>query len=273
MNNDNYEYLKEQLKMTGFGGLEEQLKVQMQKGEGSFQLEHQLKYGDKEINFGLNFRKSNTTDRYFFNSYTAGLAKENEYVSNTFYVDQRITAKEAFNLLDGRSVEKKYNHHEKIEDGEKTIYKPIKDSTYLQWKKLDFNDADENGNFKMLAYGEKWGFNLEETLAKLPIKYKEDSGKTELMASLKKGNLQSVTFEKNGIAETRYIEANPKARMINVYDSNLELIKSRDKAMNVGSDEGEQKPAQKQKQDKPGDEEDEPAEKQEKKKSRSRRPA
>ncbi|MCH5687921.1 hypothetical protein LWM68_28850 [Niabella sp. W65] len=99
MNNENYEYLKDQLTMTGFSGVVEQLKDQMLQGETGFQLTHQAKYGEKEMNYTLNFRQSTKSDMYFFNSYVASLSDGKNNVSTTFYADQRITAKEAFNHL------------------------------------------------------------------------------------------------------------------------------------------------------------------------------
>jgi hypothetical protein len=252
MNNDNFDYLKDQVKMTGFGEkLESQLKENMQKLEPEFQLQHQVKHGEKEMNYTLNFKKSTTQDNYFFNSFEATLKiAGKDDLSNTFYANQRVTAKEAYNLLEGRSVEKKYNHQEKISEN---IYKPIKDSTYNQWLKIDFNDADEKGNFKMKSFGEKWGFDLEKKVAELPIKQLQNADdKTDLLNSLKKGNIQSVTFEQAGKTENRYVEANPRARSINVYDSKMQLIQDPKQAKNITpaqSESKDQKQSQSQKQD------------------------
>ncbi|MCH5687920.1 hypothetical protein LWM68_28845 [Niabella sp. W65] len=152
--------------------------------------------------------------------------------------------------MDGRSVEKRYNHREKIGEGDNITYRPIKDSTYNQWVKLDLNDVDKNGNFNVLTYGEKWGFNLEEQVAKLPVRQlSNDESKLELMNSLRKGNIQSVTFEQNGRSEVRFIEANPRFRTINVYDNNMEQIKDQKQARNLANNDNsskEQKQAEKQ---------------------------
>jgi hypothetical protein len=237
MNERNYEYLADQVKMTGFGEtLQDALKEQMAKGEPDFQLQHQISHNEKEMNYTLNFRKSTTQDNYFFNSYAATLTRPGETdISNTFYTDQRITGKEAFNLLEGRSVEKKYNHHEKIVEDGKDIYKPIKDSTYNVWVKLDFNDADAKGNFKLATYGEKYGFDLEQKIAELPIKQLDNADdKRDLLNSLRKGNVQSVIFEKDGQKETRFVEANPRAREINVYDANMQYIADKKLAKDLG---------------------------------------
>ncbi len=243
MREENFDYLKEQVKMTGFGeALGDQLKAAMQKGDVEFQLQHQVKYGEKEMTYALNFKKSATQDNYFFNSFDAKLEKPGEVVANRFYTDQRITAKEAFNLLEGRSVEKKYNHHEKDMVDGKEVFRPIKDSTYNVWVKLDFNDADNNGNFKSKTYGEKWGFDLEKKISELPIKQLNNvEDKTDLLNSLKKGNVQSVSFEINGNSESRFVEANPKARSINVYDSGMQPIQEKAQSKDIAAEKSEKK--------------------------------
>ena len=46
------------------------------------------------------------------------------------------------------------------------------------------------------------------------------------MQSLRKGNLQSVTVEKDGSSHKMFIEANPQYKNINLYDANMkQLIK------------------------------------------------
>lgn len=258
MREENFDYLKEQVKMTGFGeSLADQLKEAMQKGDAEFQLHHQIKHGaDKDMNYTLNFKKSATQDNYFFNSFDAALNTPGNGVENRFYTDQRITAKEAFNLLEGRSVEKKYNHNEKDMVDGKEVYRAIKDSTYNVWVKLDFNDADSSGNFKTKTYGEKWGFDLEAKISELPIKQLANAeDKMDLLNSLKKGNVQSVSFDINGTTESRYVEANPKAWSINVYDANMQAIKEKVQSKNVTSEKTEkkdQKQSQKANDENPG---------------------
>ncbi|OXA65286.1 hypothetical protein B0A67_24605, partial [Flavobacterium aquidurense] len=83
-------------------------------------------------------------------------------------------------------------------------------------------------NFKINQYHQNYGYDLEATLSKHPIKeletrkYKED-----LMDSMKKGNLQSATFLKDGNEIKQYIEASPQFKTINVYDSNMQRIDNR----------------------------------------------
>ncbi|WP_426065261.1 hypothetical protein [Flavobacterium sp. DSP2-3-1] len=93
---------------------------------------------------------------------------------------------------------------------------------------MHFKEADSAGNFKLNQYHQNYGYDLEVALSKHPIKelntrkFKED-----LMDSLKKGNLQSATFVKDGKEVKHYIEANPQFKTINAYNGNLKRIDNR----------------------------------------------
>lgn len=95
--------------------------------------------------------------------------------------------------------------------------------------KLDFKESDNSGNFKLNHYHQNYGYDLEASLSKHAIKeldtpkYKED-----LLNSLKKGNLQSVTFVVGGVENKMYVEANPQFKTVNVYDGNMERINHRE---------------------------------------------
>lgn len=219
MNEKNFEYLKDQVKYTGFGeGLESELKAKMQKEEPNFTLNHNAQYGNDTALATLNFKKSDQSDMYFFNSYKVELQKENskEALEQTFYINKgsNITMKEAFNLMEGRSVNKDLTNKE----GE----------IYNAWVQMDFKQADNNGNFKLKQYHQNYGYDLEATLAKHPIKELENPKyKEDLMDSMKKGNLQSATFLKEGTEVKQYIEASPQFKTINVYDGNMQRIDNR----------------------------------------------
>jgi hypothetical protein len=237
MNEKNFEYLRDQIKYTGFGEmLESELKEKMQKEEPNFTLTHNTQYGNDTAAATLNFNKSKESDMYFFNSYKVELQKENskENLEQTFYINKgsNITMKEAYNLMEGRSVNKDLTNKE----GE--IY----------------ND-------------------LEATLYKHPIKeletpkYKED-----LINSLKKGNLQSATFQKEGNEIKQYIEASPQFKTINVYDSNLQRIdnrKSKEEKQSESQQTSEKQGSKKQNQTTDDDGPEVPKEAKKKKKSQS----
>lgn len=219
MNEKNFEYLRDQVKYSGFGeGLEGILKENLKEQQPEFKLNHQATYGDTTANVTLNFKKSEQSDMYFFNSYKMDLSKENtkESLEQTFYINKgnNITMKEAYNLMEGRAVNKDLTNKE--------------GQVYNSWVQMDFKEADTNGNFKLNQYHQNYGYDLENALSKHPIKeletpkYKED-----LMDSIKKGNRQSVTFVKDGNEIKQYVEANPQFKTINVYDSNMKRIDNR----------------------------------------------
>lgn len=226
MNETNLKYLKDQLKYTGFGEtFDIELKENMLKGDKDFKIVHTGIMNNgvpnrDSVTVELNFKKSDQTDMYFFNSYHVNLQKEENKpgLEQTFYINNdgtSITLKEAYNLIEGRSVNKDL----KTKEGEK----------YNSWLKFDFKQTDNAGNFKINHYHQNYGYDLEASLEKHSIKelntpqYKED-----LMNSLKKGNLQSVTFVVGGVESKMFVEANPQFKTLNVYDGNLQRINHRE---------------------------------------------
>ena len=216
MNEQNYDYLKNQVKYTGFGeGLENQLKEKMVQGEPAFTIRHNTEFGNDKMTSDLHFRKSDQTDMYFFNKYDTSLKKGNEdtEMKQTFYIgkENNITLKEAYNLMDGRSVNKDLVNRE----GEK----------YNAWVQLNFKETDSNGNFKPKQFHENYGFDLEKALEQHPIKeLSSPEDKERLMDSLKKGNRQSVTFKDGDDEQKRFVEASPQFKSINVYDQSQNRI-------------------------------------------------
>lgn len=217
MNMTNLEYLQDQVKYTGFGDqLKEKLQEAIEKGSAEFKLDFQTKFGKDTIDAELSFSRSKSTDMYFFNSYRAEIQKEgsDEKLSQTFYIndfsnrDNNIYLKEAFNLMSGRCVNKQLVNKEGV--------------SYNAWLQMDFKQSNEHGNFKIKHYHENFGYNLEEALSKHPIKeLANEEYKSNLMDSLKKGNLQSVTFQKDGSEVKKFVEACPQFKSVNVYDSNM----------------------------------------------------
>lgn len=219
MNQKNFEYLKDQVKFTGFGeGLENELKERMQKNTPKFMLLHQGSFGKNETVSTLHFRKSDQSDMYFFNKYDLTLKQENkaEPMSQTFYLNKgnSVTLKEAYNLMNGRAVNKDLTNKE--------------GQIYNAWIQLDMKNSEQNGNFKIKQFHQNYGFDLEKALSKLSIKeLSNEQDKTALINSLQKGNRQAVTFSQNGNEQRQYIEANPQFKSINIYDVNMNRQGSR----------------------------------------------
>lgn len=211
MNQKNFEYLKDQVKFTGFGeGLENEMKERMQKQTPKFLLLHQGGFGKDETISTLHFRKSDQSDMYFFNKYEMTLKQENKpgALTQTFYLNKgnSITLKEAYNLMHGRAVNKDLTSKE--------------GQIYNAWIQLDMKNSEQNGNFKIKQFHQNYGFDLEKVLSKLSIKeLSNEQDKAALLNSLQKGNRQAVTFSQNGSEQRQYVEANPQFKSINIYDT------------------------------------------------------
>ncbi|HYD92213.1 MAG TPA: hypothetical protein VEA37_12090, partial [Flavobacterium sp.] len=175
-------------------------------------------YGNDKVSAELNFKKSEQTDLYFFNSYKVNLQKDGkpESLEQTFYINKgnNITLKEAYNLMEGRAVNKDLTSRE----GE----------VYNAWVQLDFKDADPNGNFRLNHYHQNYGYDLEAVVSKHPIKELDNpSHKEDLLNSLRKGNRQCATFIKDGQEVKQYIEANPQFKTLTIYDANQKRLDTR----------------------------------------------
>lgn len=220
MNHKNFEFLKDQVKYSGFGeSLENDLKANLQKQAPEFTLQHQTSFGKDQVSSELHFKRSTQSDLYFLNSYEAKLKKENqkEALKQTFYINKNggnITLKEAYNLMDGRAVNKDLTNKE--------------DKAYNAWLQMDFKQTENNGNFKIKQFHQKYGFELDKALEKHPIKeLNVEFDKRKLMESLQKGNRQVVTFEKDGVEKKHFIQAAPQFKSITVYDENMKRVSNK----------------------------------------------
>jgi hypothetical protein len=217
MNEQNAEFLKERLFYLGFGDkLNAELEKNMKAGKEQFQLPFQGEFskGEKKdvVDYQVDFSKSKQGDMYFVNKYQATLKNEDpeKEKSQTFYINKGngVTAKEAYNMLDGRAVNKKLMDRE--------------DNPYQAWLQINFKEKDDNGHQKLNRYHTAYGFDLEKSLGKHPIKELADpEQKASVMKGLEKGNLQPVTFQRDGKEEKMFLEANPKERNVIVYDSSM----------------------------------------------------
>lgn len=219
MNIKNFEYLRDQVKFTGFGEeLSDRLKTAIEDGKPEFKISHQTQYGSDQVNSELSFSRSKQSDMYFFNSYQVSLQKEGsaEKMQQTFYINKgnNITLKEAYNLMQGRAVNKDLTNKE--------------GQVINTWIQMNFKESSENGNFKLKHFHQNYGYDLEQALSKHPIRELSNPDfKNSLIESLKKGNLQSVTFQKEGVDQKHFIEASPQFKTINVYDGNLQRVDMR----------------------------------------------
>lgn len=247
MNTQNLEFLQSNLKYFGFGDkLNEALEKNISDQQKEFQLKLEIPHFNNKMDYTLHFKKSDSTDMYFFNRYDAAIKSDKAELnkSQSFYINKGngVTAKEAYNLLEGRSVFKNLINKEG---------KP-----YSAWLKIDFENKDDKGNFKLKQFSEQYGYDLEKSLSNFPIKEMAvEEQRTALLNSLKKGNAQQVTMEKNGSQSKYFIEAVPQYKNINVFDSKMNVVKRQhvQKESATSGQSVNQKPMAKQEQKPDGD--------------------
>ena len=242
MNNENLQYLKDNIKYMGFGeSLHGELEKNLGEGKADFQLQLKTEMNKKPFEATLNFRKSDSSDMYFFNNYHASLEKSNgEKNQQTFYLNKGkgVTAKEAYNLLDGRAVHKELT----TKDGQ----------PYKAWIQLDFESKDKNNNNEVKQFHENYGYDLKAAVGKFAIAELNDPEKSKaLFQSLEKGNVQSVTIEKDGSSHKMFMEADPQYKKVTLYDSNMKMVaKESLDQYKTGIDKGSKEVKQEQENDK-----------------------
>jgi len=215
MNNENFEFLANNIKYMGFSeNLKGALEQKMSESKPEFQLYFASEFNKKPFEATLNFRKSDSTDMYFFNNYRASMERTNgEKVEQTFYLSKGkgITAKEAFNLLDGRAVHKDMVTKE--------------GQPYKAWLQLDFENKDKRNNFEVKQYHAAYGYDLKAAVAKFAdAELTEPEREKKLMDSLQKGNVHSITIEKDGNSRSMFLEADPQFKKVTLYDANMKMV-------------------------------------------------
>ncbi|WP_418501850.1 hypothetical protein [Flagellimonas sp.] len=218
MNQENVDYLKEQVMYAGYGDtFHKELEARIKEQPEEFNLQYETNFGNDKVVSELNFSRSNREDSdfYFFNSHKLELTREGEPVMKqqfNIYNGSNITLKEAYNLMCGRAVNKTLRNKE----GE----------LYNTWIQLDFKHTDKYGNYLQQKYNEGYGYDVEVALQKYPISEMENPMyKTNLVESLKKGNPGRATLTgPDGQEQKVYLVANPKFKSVTLYDTNMERI-------------------------------------------------
>jgi hypothetical protein len=241
METQNAEFLKKSLLNLGFGDkLNAELDKEMEAKTPEFKLGSQHEFNQKTVDYTLHFRSGDNEGMYFFNKYDATINHKDDPakdINQTFFINKGsgITAKEAFNLMEGRAVHKQlYN---------------LEGQKYQAWLTLDDKNRTENGSKKLNHYHENYGYDVEKVIAGKGIKELNDpKAKEELMRSLKKGNAQQITVEREGIDKKYFIAANPQYKTVDLFDHQMKKIK-REELLQI-----EQKPVKSSKQrEQPGE--------------------
>jgi len=216
MNTQNLEFLKKSLLNLGFG---EQVNAELEKNINNkvpeFRLPAQHEFNQQKVDYTLHFKAGENQEMYFFNKFDATLNKgKAKELNQTFYINKGngITAKEAFNLMEGRAVHKQLFN----KDGEK----------YQAWLQLDDEKLTQNGSKEIKRFNENYGFDVEQVIAGKDIKeMKTAEGQDSLLRSLKKGNAQQITVERDGGEKKYFIAASPQFKTVDLYDHQMKKIK------------------------------------------------
>ena len=206
------DYLKNQLKYLGFGEsnkLHQDLEKGVNSNEKTFKIHTQSDRAmqGNEVNFTLNFNKSEKGG-VFLNSFNATLKNEiGEERTHNFGVNH-FTAKEAVNLLEGRSVKTEFKENEPV------------------FVKLNFaEEKNEYGNFKFQTYNQQaYGVDTAKIVEKSGLIFDKPEHKDNTVQSLEKGNIVKVKFNlDNKITEGNAV-LNPQYKTLNLYDKEMNRL-------------------------------------------------
>ena len=216
---DQVEYLKNQMKYLGFGE-GEKLHKDLEKGIKSKNQQFEIKttsdkaLPENKVDFTLKFNKTDSGG-IFLNSYNAKLTNEkNEEISHNFPVNREntFTAKEAINLLEGRSV--------KIE-----FHNPKSDQQETAFVQFNFDEPKtEKGNYMFQNFYKNYGVETDKIVEKSNLIFDKPEYKENTIKSLEKGNIVKVKFEQDDkIVEGKAI-LDPQNRNLKLYDSDMNRI-------------------------------------------------
>jgi hypothetical protein len=217
MKKDNLTFLQENLRYLGFGEtlpFNDELEHEVGKGQKDFHLATEAHFDEwSKLEATLHFRKGDQQEMYFLTKYTAALwYPENPDLNKmqTFYIFKGagVTLKEAFNLLQGRAVNKDLTDSE----GQK----------YNAWIQLDFSTRTPTNNYRTRQFRLQYGYDLEKLLCNYPIRELQvEELRSNLIRSLRKGNIHPVTFAMTNKIEKKYIEACPQFKTISIYSETV----------------------------------------------------
>lgn len=220
-------YLKNQVKYLGLGEdpkLHKDLENAILSPETKVTVRAEYNYPDRLMkgntaSFDLNLTKTEQGG-VFLNSYRANLTTKNsEERSQTFKVqkENNITAKEAINLLEGRSVKIEHDVVNK-ETGEL--------SRTESFIKLNMKEPKTDyGNYKYEWYNKNaYGVDVDNIMQKSNLTFADDTERERTKKHLEKGNITQVTFQHENRQVQGFAVLNPQWKNLNLYDSAMNRV-------------------------------------------------
>ena len=220
-------YLKNQVKYLGLGEdtkLHKDLENAILSPEDKVTVRAEYNYPDRLMKgntatFDLNLTKTEQGG-VFLNSYRANLTTKNgEERSQTFKVqkENNITAKEAINLLEGRSV--------KIEHD--VVNKETGELSHTEsFIKLNMKEPKTDyGNYKYEWYNKNaYGVDIDNIMQKSNLTFANDIERERTKKHLEKGNITQVTFQHENRQIQGFAVLNPQWKNLNLYDSAMNRV-------------------------------------------------
>jgi hypothetical protein len=214
MDTKNMEFLQKQTTYLGFGdNLHEKIKEQLQAGLPKFDLAHTGNFNGKVTEYTLHFAKGNNSDYYFLNSYDAKMGENKINISirsikvgneNGEKVNPNVTAKESFNILDGRSVYKTRINKE--------------NQQYNAWFSLDPSAKNAAGFTELKSIHDNYGYDMAKELANVKgTEFQLALPEKQAEAALKKGNL--VEIHNADKSEKYFVATDPYYKTMMVFDA------------------------------------------------------
>ncbi|QPH40515.1 hypothetical protein [Pedobacter endophyticus] len=232
MNEQNLDYLKKSLDYLGFGTkLNDVLESAVSRELPAFTLGVTQSYtsaqakknpvfGSDQVKFMLNFNRSKQSDMYFLNDYEVTLNKAGSAlpVRQVFDLerDNRITALQAYKLLNGNSLER--DVYTKTENSESPEKKKV-------WFKLNLDVQDAYGNHPLKKFYPEFKFELSDVIDKYPFKGLSETGKDSMMKMLRSGHMAPAEMMVGKKAVAVLVTANPQFKGLDVYDKNMAIIR------------------------------------------------
>jgi hypothetical protein len=220
-------YLKNQVKYLGLGEdtkLHKDLENAILSPEDKVTVRAEYNYPDRlmkgnTVSFDLNLTKTEQGG-VFLNSYRANLTTKNgEERSQTFKVQKEnsVTAKEAINLLEGRSVKIEHDVVNK-ETGEL--------SRTESFIKLNMKEPKTDyGNYKYEWYNKNaYGVDIDNIMQKSNLTFANDIERERTKKHLEKGNITQVTFQQENRQIQGFAVLNPQWKMLNLYDNAMNRV-------------------------------------------------
>ena len=143
--------------------------------------------------------------------------------------EESFTAKEAINLLEGRSVKIEFNN-------------PKTEQKETAFVKLDLaKEKNQYGNYDFQSFHQNYGVDTKEIVEKSNLVFDKPEYKDNVIKSLEKGNVVKVKFELDDKVIEGKAVLNPQYKNLNLYDNDMNRINTNKPIQGLENENGQQK--------------------------------